>query len=137
MKSKFSKYWIGSKQPRKQRKYVYNAPLHLKSKFLSANLSKELRKKYLVRSMPLRKDDEVIVMRGKFAKKKGKVLKVYLKKTKITVEGVNKKKSEGSIVNIPLHPSNVKIVSLKLEDKRRLKKQKVEEKNVPEKKQSK
>ena len=50
MKRKFSKSWKSSKQPRKQRKYSANAPLHLKRKLLSVNLSKELRKKYGKRS---------------------------------------------------------------------------------------
>ena len=31
-----------SKQPRKQRKFLYNAPLHVRRKIMSAHLSKEL-----------------------------------------------------------------------------------------------
>src|SRR3989338_176397 len=46
MKNKFSTKWKESKQPRKQRKYRANAPLHLRKKFVNVNLSKELRKKY-------------------------------------------------------------------------------------------
>ena len=46
MKKDFSKSWKSSRQPRKQRKYVFNAPLHIRHKLVSANLSKELRKKY-------------------------------------------------------------------------------------------
>jgi len=42
MKQKFSTTWKASKQPRKQRKYSANAPLHIKRKMLSANLSKTL-----------------------------------------------------------------------------------------------
>ena len=49
------KAWIASKQPRKQRKYLANAPIHIKKKMAGANLSKELRKKYGKRSMTLRK----------------------------------------------------------------------------------
>ena len=59
MRNKFSTAWKASKQPRKQRKYLANAPLHLKKKFVSANLSKELRKKHEKRSLPLRKGDTV------------------------------------------------------------------------------
>ena len=44
MKKKFSNAWIGSKQPRKQRKYRHNAPLNVRNKFLSSHLSKELMK---------------------------------------------------------------------------------------------
>ena len=46
MKSIFSLSWIRSKQPRKQRKYRHNAPLHIKKKFISVNFTKELREKY-------------------------------------------------------------------------------------------
>ena len=46
MKKKFSESWKSSKQVRKQRKYRYNAPLHIKQKFVNVHLAKELRKKY-------------------------------------------------------------------------------------------
>ncbi len=62
MKKKFSDKWKASKLPRKQRKYLANAPLHIKRKFLSANLSKELRKKHGKRSIPIRKGDTVRIM---------------------------------------------------------------------------
>ena len=41
----FSKSWVSSKKPGKQRKYRINAPLNIKRKFLSVHLSKELREK--------------------------------------------------------------------------------------------
>jgi len=46
---------------RKNRKRHFNAPSHVRRVLMSAPLSKELRVKYNVRSMPLRKDDEVQV----------------------------------------------------------------------------
>ena len=64
MKTKFAKTWISSTQPRKQRKYRYNAPLSTKRNFLSINLSKELKKKYGTRSIKPRVGDKVKVMRG-------------------------------------------------------------------------
>ena len=73
MKQKFSKHWKASTQPRKQRKYRAKAPLHVIKRFLSANLSKDLRKKYGKRNLTLRKGDTVKVMRGKFRKKQGKI----------------------------------------------------------------
>ncbi|KAJ8281511.1 hypothetical protein COCON_G00040300 [Conger conger] len=44
---------------RKNRKRHFNAPSHIRRKIMSSPLSKELRQKYNVRSMPIRKDDEV------------------------------------------------------------------------------
>jgi len=42
---------IKSKQPKKQRKFLYNAPLHLRQKIMSATLSNELRQKYGFRTL--------------------------------------------------------------------------------------
>jgi large subunit ribosomal protein L24 len=135
MKQKFSTSWISSVQVRKQRKYRYNAPLHLRHKFLSANLSKELRKKYNKRNVPLRKDDEVLVMRGKFSKKKGKILLVNLKISKVKIVGLTRKKVDGTDVNVSFDPSNLQIINLNLEDIKRLKDIKREEKKIEEKKE--
>ena len=126
MKQTFSRSWRSSKSPRKQRKYEANAPLHLRRKFLSVNLSKELRKKYNTRNVVLRKGDVVRVMRGKFKGREGKVTKVDLKRIRVFVEGVTRKKVDGSEVQVPLHPSNLQIVELNLEDEKRFKKLKKE-----------
>jgi large subunit ribosomal protein L24 len=120
MKQKFSRSWIRSKQPRKQRKYRYNAPLHIKQKFIHANLSKELREKYNRRGFQLRVGDVVKVMRGKFKGKIAKVTKVNLKKLKIYLEGITRKKADGKEVQVPIRPSNLQIISLNLEDKARV-----------------
>ena len=45
----------------KSRKRHFSAPSHIRRRLMSAPLSKELRTKYGVRSMPVRKDDEVQV----------------------------------------------------------------------------
>lgn len=110
-----------SSKPSKQRKFLFTAPLHVKRKFLSSHLSKELRQKYKTRSMPLKKGDEVEIMKGEYKKKKGKITKVNLKKFKAYVEGVITKKTTGTDVQVGLHPSNLKIINLNLDDKKRVK----------------
>ncbi|MBS3091740.1 50S ribosomal protein L24 [Candidatus Pacearchaeota archaeon] len=120
MKNEFSTAWQSSLQPRKQRKYNYNAPLHRKHKFLSANLSKELRKKYGKRNLPLRKGDEVLVMRGFFRKKKAKVSSVDIKRGLATLENLQRTKKDGSKVNVYFQPSKLQITALELGDKKRL-----------------
>jgi Ribosomal proteins L26 eukaryotic, L24P archaeal len=50
-----------SSSRRKSRKRHFTAPSHIRRKIMSAPLSKDLRQKYNVRSMPIRKDDEVQV----------------------------------------------------------------------------
>ena len=133
MKSNFSTSWISSVQPRKQRKYRFEAPLHIRHSFLSANLSKELRAKHKMRSKPVRAGDEVVVQRGTFAKRKGKILDVNVKRLKVTVEGVTRKKSDGTKINVYFDPSKLQIVALKLDDSRRLNLGKNESKKSEEK----
>nr|AQS29563.1 hypothetical protein [uncultured archaeon]AQS33492.1 hypothetical protein [uncultured archaeon] len=120
MKSSFSTHWLSSKQPRKQRKYKANAPLHIKHKFLNSNLSKSLRQKHSKRSLPLRKGDEVLVMRGSFRKKKAKVTTVDLKRTRVALENIQRTKKDGTKVNVWFHPSSLQITTLNLDDKKRI-----------------
>ena len=49
---------------RKNRKAHFTASSNLRRKLMSCTLSKDLRKKYKVRAMPVRKEDEVMVVRG-------------------------------------------------------------------------
>jgi large subunit ribosomal protein L24 len=111
--------WTKSSQPRKQRRAFYNAPLHKRQKLVAAPLSPELRKQYGVRTLPVRVGDEVVIMRGMFKGHRGKVVKVDLKKMRIHVEGATITNTRGEPRFYPIHPSNVMIVSLKLDDERR------------------
>ena len=111
-----------SKKPRKQRKFLYEADLHLRRKLISAHLSKELREKYKRRSLPLRKGDEVEVMRGKFKGMRGKVSRVDLKNYRVYVEGITIQKTDKTTRLASLHPSKLRIINLNLEDKRRVEK---------------
>jgi len=121
MKKEFSTKWIGSKQPRKQRKYRANSPLHIKHRMVSANLKKDLRKKYGKRSFPLRKGDNIKIMSGEFKNKTGKIGFVDLKKLKVHIEGIQRNKKDGTKVNVWFDPSNLQIQELILEDKKRIK----------------
>jgi len=135
MKSKFSITWRHSKQPRKQRKYLRNAPLHIRQKLIHANLSKELREETGKRSLPVRKGDEVKVLRGKFKGQVGKVIRVDLKKLVAYVDSIKRKRADGREVHIPLKPSNLQIVNLNMDDKMRVKKFKKKKKEQEEKKE--
>lgn len=86
---------------------------------MSSHLSKELEEKYHVGSAPIRKDDEVLIVRGTYKGREGKVISVYRKKWIIHVERVQREKITGATAPIGIHPSNVVITKLKL-DKDRL-----------------
>jgi large subunit ribosomal protein L24 len=117
---KFSNAWKGSKQPRKQRKYRYNAPNHIKGAFVSSHLSKDLKEKHKKRSLRVRKGDKVKIMRGQFKGIEGKVEKVSLKTLKVFVEKAEMPKKDGSKAFYPIDPSNLLITAL-ADDKRRFK----------------
>merc|ERR1712132_2209 len=104
---------------RKSRKAHFSAPSSERRKIMSAHLNKDLKMKYNVKSMPIRKDDEVIVVRGSNAGREGKVIQCYRKKYVIHIERVTREKSNGSTVNVGIHPSNVMITKLKLDKDRR------------------
>uniref|UniRef100_A0A8C4V094 KOW domain-containing protein n=1 Tax=Falco tinnunculus TaxID=100819 RepID=A0A8C4V094_FALTI len=90
----------------KNRKRHFNAPSHIRRKIMSSPLSKELRQKYNVRSMPIRKDDEVQVVRGHYKGQQiGKVVQVYRKKYVIYIERVQREKANGTTVHVGIHPS--------------------------------
>lgn len=116
---KFSASWKASRKPKKQRKYRYNAPYHTKSKFLSAHLSRDLRKKYQKRSVRLRKGDKVLVISGEFRKKEGKIESIITKNLKVRIEGIEKTKKDGTKARVPVDPSNLIVTELALDDKRR------------------
>ncbi|KAK9457289.1 translation protein SH3-like domain-containing protein [Dipodascopsis uninucleata] len=102
----------------KSRKAHFAAPSSVKRVIMSAPLSKELREQYKVRSMPIRKDDEISVVRGSYKGKDGKVTQVYRLKYVIQVEKLTKEKVDGSSVPVSVHPSKVVITKLKLDKDR-------------------
>ena len=109
-----------SERARKQRKYRALAPIHSRHEMMSSNLAKDLRKKYNRRGFSLIKGDTVRIMRGQFAGQKGKVVIVNMQKLKIYIEGIQRNKRDGTKVNVPIDPSNVQIIELKLDDKKRI-----------------
>ena len=122
MKTKFSKTWNKSVQPRKQRKYRANAPLHLKCKFLNSHLSQELIKKYGKRSLRVRVGDKVKVSRGKHKGREEKVERINVKRIKVYIAKVEFTKKDGSKTTAPINPSNLIITELNTEDKKRMQK---------------
>jgi large subunit ribosomal protein L24 len=117
-------------QPRKQRKRLFQAPLHVRYKQFSAPLSPELKASHNTRSVPVRVGDTVKIMRGDRKGFEGKVTRVDRQKYRVFVEGITREKVDGSTMLIPMHPSKVMITHLNLDDKWRKEalKRKAEEK---------
>jgi len=105
------------KKPGKQRKRLYNAPAHLRHKFMAAPLSQELISSKGVKTLPVRKGDTVHIMRGDHKGFEGKVSQIDLKRYRIFVEGLTREKVDGTNIFVSVHPSKIMIKNLKLDDK--------------------
>jgi len=88
-------------------------------KMMSANLSKELQARHNVRSMPIRQDDEVLVTRGMYKTREGKVTAVYRKKWVVHVERLAREKVHGTSVPVGIPPSSLVITKLKMDKDRK------------------
>ena len=104
-------------KPGKQRRELFNAPLHKKRKWIGAHLEENLLLKYDKRAIPVVKGDTVRVMRGSFKGHEDKIVKVNIKKRNIEIEGITMSKADGNKIAKPIHPSNVMITKLNLTDK--------------------
>ena len=88
------------------------APYHKKKSFFHVHLSKDLKSKYGVRHLPVRKDDTVIILRGKYAGIQKRVTTLSFKHGKIKIEGVKTTKTDGTEIFHFIEPSNCVLVSL-------------------------
>merc|ERR1711943_17333 len=108
-----------SSSRRKSRKAHFTAPSHIRRKLMSSPLSAELRAKYKVNSVPIRKDDEVQVVRGTYKNREGKVSQVYRRKWVIHIERITRECVNGATVNVGIDPSKCVITKLKLDKNRK------------------
>jgi len=117
---------VKTAQPRKQHKMLFQAPLHIRYKLLSAPLSPALKASHKVSSVSVRTGDTVRIMRGDRKGTEGKVTQVNRSNNRLLVEGVTRAKVDGTTVQVPIHPSKVMITGLNLDDKWRREALKIE-----------
>ncbi|CCH45629.1 50S ribosomal protein L24P [Wickerhamomyces ciferrii] len=103
----------------KARKAYFTAPSSVRRALLSAPLSKELREQYGVKALPIRKEDQVLVVRGSKKGQEGKISSVYRLKFAVQVDKLTKEKSNGATIPINVHPSKVVITKLHLDKDRK------------------
>ncbi|MEA1924463.1 MAG: 50S ribosomal protein L24 [Candidatus Altiarchaeota archaeon] len=108
-------------KPGKQRKWRADAPLHKRRKFMGSCLDRKLRDKYGRRTISIRKGDTVKILRGEFKGNGGEVTEVDVGRSRVFIEGVNIKKTDGTDVPRPIDPSNIVITDLTLDDNKRIK----------------
>merc|ERR1712058_43054 len=95
------------------------APSHIRRKIMSSALSKDLKAKFNVRAVPIRREDEVMIVKGTFKDREGKVIQCHRKKYCIHIDRVTRDKANGQPVHIPIHPSSVVITKLHMDKDRK------------------
>jgi large subunit ribosomal protein L24 len=91
------------KNPKKQRKRMFNAPAHIRHKFMSAPLSHELTASKGAKTLPVRKGDTILIKRGDNKGFEGKISRVDLKAFRIYIEGLTREKVDGTNIFLPIH----------------------------------
>ncbi|MFX0104525.1 MAG: 50S ribosomal protein L24 [Candidatus Hodarchaeota archaeon] len=107
---------VKSKQPRKQRKALYNYNNHQRSKMLSTRVADFLRDEYGIKRLPLRVDDQVRVCRGEFKDFEGTVIEV-LKNQRVKIKECTFEKTDGTQFHPTIHISNLVITKFAKEKK--------------------
>merc|ERR1712226_1481440 len=105
---------------RKSRKAHFSAHSEARRRIMSANLSKELQARHGVRSMPIRKDDEVVITRGMYKTREGKVIACFRRKFVVHIERITREKVNGTSVPVGISASNLTITKLKIDKDRKL-----------------
>mmetsp|Transcript_5442 Transcript_5442/g.10884 ORF Transcript_5442/g.10884 Transcript_5442/m.10884 type:complete len:138 (+) Transcript_5442:42-455(+) len=108
-----------SSSRRKSRKAHFASDSTTRRSLMVANLSKELQAKYGVRSMPVRVDDEVTVVRGSFKNREGKIVACPRRKFVIHIERVTREKANGATIQVGINASKVVITKLKMDADRK------------------
>ena len=78
-----------------------------------------MQEEYGLRSLVVKTGDLVKVMRGQFRDTEGKVIRVDYKDVQVFLDSATVTKADGKEVNIPLHPSNLMLVKLEMDDERK------------------
>src|SRR5687767_9985365 len=91
-------------------------PKHQRDKMIGAVLEDSLRKQYGRKNIRVIKGDSVRVMRGEYKGVEGKVEKLNTEQATFHIEGIQREKIRGGQVKVPIHSSNVMVISLNLDD---------------------
>lgn len=108
-----------SKSPRKQRRRIHKGPIHSHKKMLKCRTDEFLQEEYGIRSLVPKKGDLVRIMRGQFRDTEGKIVGIDYNKVRIYLENATTTKADGKEAQIPVHPSNLMLVKLELDDDRK------------------
>lgn len=107
---------VKSKQPRKQRKALYNYKNHQRSKLFSTRVADFLRDEYGIKKLPVRVGDSVRITRGEFSDFEGEILEIT-KNVRCKIKEAQFEKSDGTQFHPAIHVSNLIITKFAKEKK--------------------
>src|ERR671917_2479619 len=95
---------------------LIHIPKHQRDKMVGAVLEDSLRRQYGRKNIRVIRGDSIRVMRGEYKGVEGKVEKVNTQQLTLHIEGIQREKIRGGQVKVPIHSSNVMVISLYLDD---------------------
>ncbi len=104
------------RSPRRQRKALYSASTFTRRRRMTVLLSRELRKRFRRRSVPVRKGDTVRVLGGSFKGREERVAKVDRRDYSVTLDNVTLKTADEKMKPLGLRPGRLVITRLNLSD---------------------
>lgn len=116
--------------PRRQRKAVYEASTFERRVLMTVPLSRELRRRFQRRSVPVRKGDTVRVMSGSFIGREERVAKIDRRGYSVTLDNVTLKTGESKLKPLAIRTSHLVLTKLNLADAWRRRTLQVKEEDV-------
>lgn len=107
---------VKSKQPRKQRKALYNYKNNQRPKLLSTRIADYLREEYGIKKLPIRVGDQVRVCKGEFKDFEGEVLEITTD-LRCRIKEAQFEKADGTQFHPAIHISNLIITKFAKEKK--------------------
>ncbi len=102
--------------PRRQRRALYQASTAERRRRMTVPLSRELRRRFGRRNVPVRKGDTVRVLSGSFAGREERVARVTRRDYSVTLDNVTLKTAEEKLKPLALRTSHLVITRLNLAD---------------------
>jgi len=121
---------VSPHSPRRQRKYLYTADSFERRRRMTVPLSRELRKRFGRRAMPVRKGDTVRVLAGSFVGREERVAKINRRDYAVTLDNVTLKMADEKLKPLEIRPGHLVITRLNLADPWRRRALKVREEDV-------
>ncbi len=121
---------LSPQAPRRQRKAAYEAHTARRRLLMTVPLSRELRRRFHQRSLPLRKGDTVRVMSGSFVGREERVAKIDRRRLSVTLDNVTLKTGESKLKPLPIRTSHLVLTKLNLADAWRRRTLQVREEDV-------